>query len=80
MDEETSSSSSEELNIEGLLAVKDIEKLTGGNLAIKPLNMDLNSMRKFVHTPKEGIRAPMDTEELMGKLMVWGETSPENPF
>ena len=36
------------------MAVKDIEILTGDNLDIKPLNIDLGSMRQFVHTPKEG--------------------------
>ena len=63
VEETLSSSSSEEMmNTEGLQAMKDIEKLTGGNLDIKPLNIDFNSMRKFVHTPKEGIRVPMNTD------------------
>ena len=39
--DESSSSSSDDMNEEGLLAVKDIEKLTGGNLDIKPMNIDL---------------------------------------
>ena len=29
------------MNEEGLLAVKDIEKLTGGNLEVKPLTIDI---------------------------------------
>jgi hypothetical protein len=29
------------MNIDGMLAVKDIEKLTGGNLDLKPLDIDL---------------------------------------
>ena len=52
----SSSSSDEGIDVEGLQAVKDIEKLTGDNLDIKPLNMDIGAMRQFVHTPKEGIR------------------------
>ena len=79
--DETSSSSSEEmLNTEGLLAVKDIEKLTGGNLDVKPLNIDLNTMRKFVHTPKEGIRAPFDTDKVVAKLEIWAQQSPISPW
>lgn len=42
IDDLSSSSSEEMLNTDGLLAVKDIEKLTGGNLDIKPLSIDLN--------------------------------------
>ena len=40
-----SSESDEALDDEGLIAVKDIEKLTGDNLDIKPLNIDFGSMR-----------------------------------
>ena len=41
----SSSSSDEGFDAEGLQAVKDIEKLTGDNLDIKPLNMDIGAMR-----------------------------------
>ena len=41
----SSSVSDEAMDTEGLIAVKDIEKLTGDNLDIKPLNIDLSSMR-----------------------------------
>ena len=80
VDEMSSSSSEEMLNTEGLLAVKDIERLTGGNLDIKPLGIDLNQMRKFVHTPKEGIRVPMDTDKVIAKLETWAKTSPISPW
>ena len=40
-----SSVSDEALDNEGLMAVKDIEILTGDNLDIKPLNIDIGSMR-----------------------------------
>ena len=62
----SSSSSEEGMNTEGLQAVKDIEKLTGGNLDIKPLNMDLGAMKPFLHTPKDGIILPFDTNTLYG--------------
>ena len=42
---DSSSESDEALDDEGLIAVKDIEKLTGDNLDIKPLNIDFGSMR-----------------------------------
>ena len=63
-----SSVSDEALDTEGLMAVKDIEILTGDNLDIMPLNIDLGSMRQFVHTPKEGFRVNMDTTTYMETL------------
>ena len=57
----SSDSENEAMNIDGMLAVKDIEKLTGGNLNLKPLDIDLHQMRAFVHTPKDGITMPIDT-------------------
>ena len=56
------------MNTEGLQAVKDIEKLTGGNLDIKPLNVDLGTMKPFLHTPKDGIILPIDTNQFYGQL------------
>ena len=64
----SSSSSEEELNTEGLQAVKDIEKLTGGNLDIKPLDVDLNGMKPFLHTPKDGIIMPIETNQFYSYL------------
>ena len=58
--EQEESTSSDEENSNDILVRKDIERLTGGNLDIKPLNIDFNAMRSFVHTPKDGIRVPMD--------------------
>ena len=48
------SSTSEEVGftIDELLATKDIEKLTGSQLDIKPMEINISRMRKFVHTPK----------------------------
>lgn len=37
-------------------------------------------MRKFVHTPKEGIRVPMDTEMVIAKLEKWAKQSPISPW
>lgn len=67
------------MNLEGLISVKDIEKFTGGNLDIKPLQVDLTGMRKFVHTPKHGIHFKERTDELQNRLMVWADSSPKNP-
>ena len=53
------------MNIDGMLAVKDIEKLTGGNLDLKPLDIDLTQMQRFVHTPKDGIKIPIDTDNFI---------------
>lgn len=39
---DSSSSNGDMMNTDGLLAVKDIEKLTGGHLDIKPLAVDLS--------------------------------------
>ena len=80
VDEESSSSSEDLMNEEGLLAVKDIEKLTGGNMDIKPLTIDISSMRKLVHTPKEGIRVPLDTDKVIAKLENWAKKSPISPW
>ena len=60
-DVSNSSSDEEETSVEALLAQKDIEKLTKGNLDIKQLIVDIGAMRRFVHTPKNAIRAAFDT-------------------
>lgn len=65
---ESSSSNGDMMNTDGLLAVKDIEKLTGGHLDIKPLAADLSQMRPLVHTPKNAIRLPIDTVNLQHGL------------
>ena len=37
-------------------------------------------MRRFVHTPKEGIRAPLDIELCVTKLEDWAKQSPISPW
>ena len=37
-------------------------------------------MRKLVHTPKEGIRVPMDTDKVIAKLENWAKQSPISPW
>ena len=56
------------MNTEGLLAIKDIEKLTGGHLNIKQLDVDIGAMRPLIHTPKNGIKLPLDTLNLQNGL------------
>ena len=68
----SSSSDEEPMDGEGRMAIKDIEKLTSGNLDIKPLSMDVNEMRRFVHTPKNGVQVPMDVAPIMGRLSSKG--------
>ena len=71
-----SSSESEEqgdTSIEGLLATKDIQKLTAGNLDIKALNVDIGGMRRFVHTPKNAVRVPIDDALHVDKLQEGGQ-------
>ena len=65
---EASSSESERMDGEGLLAINSIEKLTSGNLDIKPLTLNFGAMRQFVHTPKNGIRVPTDMNPLINTL------------
>ena len=60
-DAQSSSSSEEGMNTEGLQAIKDIQKLTGSNLDVAPLNIDVTMMRQFVHTPKNGVKIPLAT-------------------
>ena len=57
---------------EGLMAIKDIEKLTSSNLDIKPLDFNMNEMRRFVHTPKNGVRVPVDVAPFMSTLSQKG--------
>lgn len=68
----SSSSDEEPMDGEGRMAIKDIEKLTSGNLDIKPLSMDVNEMRRFVHTPKNGVEVPMDVAPIMHSLSSKG--------
>ena len=70
--EAQSSSSEEPMDGEGRMAIKDIEKLTSGHLDIKPLNLDMNTMRRFVHTPKNGVRLPLDVSPFMNSLSSKG--------
>ena len=37
-------------------------------------------MRKLVHTPKEGIRVPMDTDKVIARLESWAKQSPISPW
>ena len=75
-----SSSSSEKMDAEGRIAIKDIEKLTGDHLDVKPLELDLGNMRKYVHTPKNGVKIPMDLISMVEGLQSDGflVISPEN--
>lgn len=45
IDAQSSSSSEEVINTDGLQAIKDIQKLTGSNLDIAPLEIDVTMMR-----------------------------------
>ena len=67
-DSSSSGSDNDMMNIEGLLAVKDIEKLTGGHLDIKPMDVDLGIMKPLVHTPKSGIKLPLDAINMSSAL------------
>ena len=58
---QSSNSSNEPTDGEGRLAIKSIEMIMKGNLDIKPLNLNISAMRKFEHTPKNGIRVPCDS-------------------
>jgi len=63
-----SSSSSEKMDGEGRLAVKDIVKLTESHLDVKPLELNLSTMRKFVPTPKNGVKVPRELNAMIGSL------------
>ena len=75
-----SSSSSEKMDGEGRLAIKDIEKLTGGHLDVKLSPMDPSQMRQFVHTPKNGVKVPLELNTMIDSLENDGflVISPEN--
>ncbi len=68
------------MNTDGLQAIKDIQKLTGSNLDIAPLEIDVTMMRQFVHTPKNGVKIPMDTSQIIKQLRAEGrlEFEPED--
>lgn len=65
---ETSSTDSEKVDGEGLLATNSIEKLTSGNLDIKPLALNLGAMRQFIHTPKSGVQVQADMSPFIDGL------------
>ena len=37
---------------------RDIKKLTGANIEIKPTDVDFSKMRRLIHTPKHGLIVP----------------------
>ena len=53
-------------------AIKDIEKLTKGNLDVKQLDLDLGSLRKWQHTPKNGVRVPVNAGAYLKRLEEQG--------
>jgi len=58
VEDEGSSDVSSEKSERFILIQRDIKKLTGANIDIKPVDIDLSKLRKLVHTPKHGLIVP----------------------
>ena len=61
-------SSDSELSEGGIKIQKEIDKMTGFNLQIKSLPVDLDSMQRLNLTPKNGVRKELNTKPYISAL------------
>ena len=67
--EDSSDSEEQDLdNNENEQILKEIHKLMGCDVDVQPNSVDLDTMRKLVHTPKDGVLLPQDTKYYIANL------------